>query len=68
MSVFSLVACAFFTWNYLSIEPLQGYINVFEQTSNTLGKLSLPAAIVTFTVAILSGIYFLIERKVKVEP
>lgn len=55
----SMIGCAFFAWNYFFNEVLDPTHNIFSELSATVHEASLPMAIVTFIVTILSGLVML---------
>lgn len=57
MFVFSVTACAFFSWRYFTTDVYTNATNIFETTSNSLSEFNLPVAILTFVVSIFSGLY-----------
>lgn len=61
--VFSVIACALFSWQYLTVEVPLDTLSIFESTSNLLSALNLPVAIFTFVMSILSGLYLLIANR-----
>lgn len=63
---FSISTSTFFLWRYLSYSPIVEPINIFEHLYNVVSQINLPAAIVTGLVALLSGTYFCISRRVMV--
>lgn len=55
--VFSVASCSFFSWRYFTTDAYTNATNIFETTLNSLSEINLPAAIITFVVSILSGLY-----------
>lgn len=55
----SIFGCAFFSWNYIFNEVIDPTENILSELSASVHEASLPMAIVTFVVTIISGLVML---------
>lgn len=55
----SIISCAFFSWNYIFNDVIDPTENIFSELSAIAHELSLPIAMVTFVVTIISGLVML---------